>query len=111
MALSNSIGSNTFDILMCLGLPWLIRASMIANDSTNHNFIQINSTGLEYSTIMLITSLAVLYTILAMNKFVLDKRVGFTALALYGCFLVMASLFELNVFFPVNMPPCIFHED
>lgn len=25
MAVSNSIGSNTFDVLMCLGLPWLIR--------------------------------------------------------------------------------------
>ena len=27
MAVSNSIGSNTFDILLCLGLPWLIQAS------------------------------------------------------------------------------------
>lgn len=26
MGISNSIGSNTFDILLCLGLPWLIKA-------------------------------------------------------------------------------------
>ncbi len=26
MAISNSIGSNTFDILLCLGVPWLIKA-------------------------------------------------------------------------------------
>ncbi|CAG7833519.1 unnamed protein product [Allacma fusca] len=110
MALSNSIGSNTFDILMCLGLPWLIRASIIA-DNKEINFIQINSTGLEYSTIMLITSLGVLYAILALNKFVLDKKVGFLSLFLYGVFLVMASLFELNVFFKVNLPTCLYHED
>lgn len=26
MGISNSIGSNTFDILLCLGLPWFIKA-------------------------------------------------------------------------------------
>lgn len=26
MGISNSIGSNTFDILLCLGLPWLVKA-------------------------------------------------------------------------------------
>lgn len=26
MGISNSIGSNTFDILLCLGLPWFIKS-------------------------------------------------------------------------------------
>lgn len=26
MGISNSIASNTFDILLCLGLPWLIKS-------------------------------------------------------------------------------------
>lgn len=26
MGISNSIGSNTFDILLCLGLPWFVKA-------------------------------------------------------------------------------------
>ena len=111
MALSNSIGSNTFDILMCLGVPWLIRASMIAKDTSTPNYIQINSTGIEYSTLMLMGSLAVLYIILFVNKFVLDKRVGFTAAILYSVFLVFACLFESNVFFQVNMPTCKYHLD
>ena len=110
MALSNSIGSNTFDILMCLGLPWLIRSSIIARDAET-NFIKINSIGLEYSAIMLITSLAVLYMILSCNKFILDRKVGIMSLGLYLVFLIMASLFELNVFFTVNLPTCIHHED
>lgn len=26
MGISNSIASNTFDVLLCLGLPWLIKS-------------------------------------------------------------------------------------
>ncbi|CAL8113417.1 unnamed protein product [Orchesella dallaii] len=110
MAVSNSIGSNTFDVLMCLGIPWLIRGIMLRNDPVE-DYIQINSTGLEYSTIMLFTSLAVLYAILTINKFKLDRKVGCLALILYIGFLIMASLFELNVFFTVNLPTCQYHED
>jgi Ca2+/Na+ antiporter len=33
MAVSNSIGSNTFDILVCLGLPWIIKAVMNGAES------------------------------------------------------------------------------
>lgn len=29
MGLSNSIGSNIFDILLCLGLPWLIKTLIV----------------------------------------------------------------------------------
>lgn len=110
MAVSNSIGSNTFDVLMCLGIPWLIRGIMLRNDPVE-DYIQINSTGLEYSTIMLFTSLAVLYAILSMNKFQLDRKVGILSLTLYIGFLIMASLFELNVFFTVNLPTCQYFED
>lgn len=27
MGISNSLGSNTFDILLCLGIPWLVKAA------------------------------------------------------------------------------------
>lgn len=36
MGISNSIGSNTFDILLCLGLPWLIKASLTPAVEGNH---------------------------------------------------------------------------
>lgn len=29
MAISNAIGSNVFDILLCLGLPWLIETAFV----------------------------------------------------------------------------------
>lgn len=30
MAVSNAVGSNVFDILVCLGLPWLIQTTILA---------------------------------------------------------------------------------
>lgn len=29
MAVSNAVGSNVFDILICLGLPWFIKTAVI----------------------------------------------------------------------------------
>ena len=29
MAVSNAIGSNVFDILLCLGLPWFIKTAIV----------------------------------------------------------------------------------
>lgn len=29
MAISNAVGSNVFDILVCLGLPWFIQTAII----------------------------------------------------------------------------------
>ncbi|RZF38053.1 hypothetical protein LSTR_LSTR006452 [Laodelphax striatellus] len=105
MGISNSLGSNTFDILLCLGLPWLIKASFLPTNPGNH-FVGINSRGLEYSAISLLSTLLLLYTTFAINKFKLDKKVGYACLAMYLCFLILASLIELNVFFVVNLPTC-----
>jgi Ca2+/Na+ antiporter len=74
MGLSNSLGSNTFDILLCLGLPWLIKASFLPTSAGKH-FIAINSRGLEYSAISLLSTLLMLYVAFACNKYQLDKKV------------------------------------
>jgi Ca2+/Na+ antiporter len=74
MGLSNSIGSNTFDLLICLGLPWLIQTLLLGESETA--WVQINSSGLEYSILLLVTSLVVFYALIATNGWVLDARVG-----------------------------------
>ena len=104
MGLSNSIGSNTFDLLICLGLPWFIETLIVSN--TELDFIQINSAGLEYSILLLITSLMVFYVIIATNGFLLDAKVGISSLIMYAIFLTLACMLELNFFFPVNLPLC-----
>ncbi|XP_063987337.1 sodium/potassium/calcium exchanger 4 isoform X1 [Diachasmimorpha longicaudata] len=105
MGISNSIGSNTFDILLCLGLPWLIKSSFSPTIPGRH-FISINSGGLEYSAISLLSTLLLLYIAFASNKFQLDQKVGRACLCMYAVFLILASLIELNVFFRVNLPTC-----
>ncbi|XP_054272982.1 sodium/potassium/calcium exchanger 4 isoform X2 [Macrosteles quadrilineatus] len=105
MGISNSLGSNTFDILLCLGLPWLIKASFLPT-SAGHHFVRINSRGLEYSAISLLSTLLLLYCAFAINRFKLDRKVGYACLMMYGLFLVLATLIELNVFFTVNLPTC-----
>ena len=34
MAVSNAIGSNVFDILVCLGIPWFIKTVIMDPGST-----------------------------------------------------------------------------
>ncbi|XP_056642166.1 sodium/potassium/calcium exchanger 3 isoform X1 [Diorhabda sublineata] len=105
MGISNSIGSNTFDILLCLGLPWFIKATFMPTIAGRY-WVGINSAGIEYSAISLLSTLLMLYVAFALNKFQLDKRVGRVCLLMYAVFLILASLIELNAFFRVNLPTC-----
>ncbi|XP_033243354.1 sodium/potassium/calcium exchanger 4 isoform X3 [Drosophila miranda] len=105
MGICNSIGSNTFDILLCLGVPWLIKAVFFPIQP-GQNYVAINSAGLEYSAITLLSTLFLLYLTFSTNKFKLDKKVGTACLVMYLVFMVFASLIELNVFFRVNLPTC-----
>ena len=108
MAVSNSIGSNTFDILVCLGIPWMIKALIRAasNDEQSEWFVQVNSEGLAYTVISLLASLIILYCIFLASKFVLSRTVALVCLIIYAVFLTISLLFELNVFFIVNLPTC-----
>lgn len=54
MAVSNSIGSNTFDILLCLGLPWLIKAIMTGSTTDEPWMVAVNSEALAYTVISLL---------------------------------------------------------
>uniref|UniRef100_S4PXM9 Potassium-dependent sodium-calcium exchanger n=1 Tax=Pararge aegeria TaxID=116150 RepID=S4PXM9_9NEOP len=105
MGISNTIGSNTFDILLCLGLPWLVKSVFFPSNPDNH-WVIINSSGLSYSAISLLSTLLALYVSLMLNKFQLDWKVGITCALVYLGFLVMAAMLELNMLFPVNLPIC-----
>lgn len=105
MAIANSIGSNTFDILLCLGLPWLIKSLFDPTKSGLH-YVTLNSGGMAYTTGSLLTTLCGLYVVIAINRFQLDRKVGLVCLAMYLMFLIFATMVELNIFFPVNLPTC-----
>jgi len=102
MALSNLIGSNIFDILFCLGVPWLAKTLM---NKDTHSLV-INSSALTYTTLILLTVVFLFYMTLLICNWKLDWRYGITAFVLYASFLVLASLYESNVFGDFNPPIC-----
>ncbi|XP_050307218.1 sodium/potassium/calcium exchanger 3-like [Anthonomus grandis grandis] len=105
MGISSSIGSNTFDILLCLGLPWFIKSAFYPKVAGEY-WITINSQGINYSCACLLTTLILVYSSFCFNRFKLDWKIGLSCLMMYVGFLVFATLVELNVFFPVNLPTC-----
>ncbi|XP_020716338.1 probable sodium/potassium/calcium exchanger CG1090 isoform X2 [Ceratitis capitata] len=102
MAVSNAIGSNVFDILVCLGLPWFIQTAIIKPGS----HVNVISKGLAYSTLSLFSTVIFLILSTHLNGWKLDKRLGIILMIWYLCFITLASLYELNVFGYMNPPEC-----
>ncbi|XP_076874127.1 sodium/potassium/calcium exchanger 4 [Brachyhypopomus gauderio] len=102
MAVSNTIGSNVFDILVGLGVPWALQTMAISYGSV----VMINSRGLVYSVALLLGSVAVTILGIHVNNWKLDFKLGVYVLLLYGVFLCFSIMIEYNVFTFVNLPMC-----
>uniref|UniRef100_A0A672HAM8 Sodium/potassium/calcium exchanger 3-like n=1 Tax=Salarias fasciatus TaxID=181472 RepID=A0A672HAM8_SALFA len=102
MAVSNSIGSNVFDILVGLGLPWALKTLAINYGSD----IKLNSKGLIFSVGLLLASVFMTVLGVHLNKWTLDRRLGLMCLLLYSVFLCFSCLIEYNIFTFVNLPTC-----
>ncbi|XP_021100472.1 sodium/potassium/calcium exchanger 4 isoform X3 [Heterocephalus glaber] len=102
MAVSNTIGSNVFDILVGLGIPWGLQTMVINYGST----VKINSRGLVYSVVLLLGSVALTVLGIHFNKWRLDRKLGVYVLVLYAVFLCFSIMIEFNVFTFVNLPMC-----
>ena len=63
MAISNAVGSNIFDILIGLGLPWLIGLWF-----TSVSSIRVGTAGLIESVFILIGTVLILFAFLFLNK-------------------------------------------
>lgn len=103
MALCNLLGSNVFDILFCLGGPWFVKAAFL---SPTHAIV-FSSAGVSFSAAVLLTLVLLLYLCLVGFRWKLDVRVGVGCLVLYAAYIVLACLYEMNVFGVVNNVACI----
>lgn len=89
MAVSNAIGSNIFDILVGLGLPFLI---VTLAEGTG-----IAAGGdLNRSAMMLAGSLLLLIILLVLKKWVINKTTGMVLLAVYIFYLAVEILKTMN---------------
>jgi sodium/potassium/calcium exchanger 4 len=102
-AVSNAIGSNVFDILVCLGLPWFVKCMTLESG----RFIVVKSRGLTYSSLTLFATVIILLGSLHINKWNLDKKIGTFLLLFYFGFLVLNVAYEMDIFDSNNLPMCL----
>ncbi|XP_039233730.1 probable sodium/potassium/calcium exchanger CG1090 isoform X4 [Drosophila yakuba] len=97
IGVSNSLGANSLAILLSLGVPWFIKNCI--NYGTGEPQ-QVGTQGIEYNILILIISTVALFIILSFSGYRLTKRVGVALFTVYGVFIVLQILIEMNVFFP-----------
>lgn len=102
MAVSNSIGSNIFDILIGLAVPWFLKTAVVHPGVT----VRINSRGMVYSVALLFASVVITVFIIHCNKWRLDKKLGIIFTLIYSAFITMSACIEFNLFAFVNSPTC-----
>lgn len=105
MAVSNTIGSNVFDICIGLALPWFIQTAFVNPGS----YVYINSNGMVFSVILLFLTVIITICTVHFGGWKLNKRLGIICITCYFVFLTIASMIEFNVFGYVNPPMCEEH--
>ncbi len=86
MALSNALGSNTFDILIGLGVPWLLYIWI------SEQTMAVETESLMVSVVLLFSTVILLGVILIVKKFVIDRKVGFFLILIYFLYLIYAVI-------------------
>ncbi|XP_050396242.1 sodium/potassium/calcium exchanger 5 isoform X3 [Patella vulgata] len=94
MAVSNAVGSNVFDILICLGVPWLLQTGAL----NPGGIVTVYSEGLTYSSLTLLSTVAFLLISTHLNGWKLDKKFGAILLVVYILYTILACMYELNIF-------------
>ncbi|MGB7338907.1 MAG: calcium/sodium antiporter [Phototrophicaceae bacterium] len=82
MAVSNAVGSNVFDVLFGLGLPWLITLFFV-------DVVVVGTEGLTESIILLIVTVVILYIFLYTRR-TLTRAEGIILLLVYAAYVIYA---------------------
>lgn len=82
MAISNAVGSNTFDILIGLGLPWCVYTWWKGSPVT------VGTESLMSSMILLFATVIVLFFLIIAQQYQLRKSAGWTLILLYVAYLI-----------------------
>mmetsp|Transcript_15269 Transcript_15269/g.41832 ORF Transcript_15269/g.41832 Transcript_15269/m.41832 type:complete len:578 (-) Transcript_15269:208-1941(-) len=77
MAVANAVGSNTFDILLGLGLPWFLKGAITQKP------VEVPTKSLQEAVVILACCLCFYLVAITTNGWKLTKRLGFCLLGLY----------------------------
>ncbi len=86
MAVSNAVGSNTFDILVGLGLPWMIFILW------RGQAVEVSVENLSASTTLLFGTVLALFSILIAQKFKIGRKIGIFLIMTYVAYVIYAVL-------------------
>ena len=86
MAISNAVGSNIFDILIGLGLPFMI---IIVSTGGKAN---LDLGNIEQSVYFLLASVVIVFFLFVINKWKVGKIFGISLLLVYAAYLIWAII-------------------
>merc|ERR1712137_925894 len=89
MAICNALGSNIFDILLALSLPWAL--SIIVTRSP----VAVNSETLVQDVLILTGTLSIFFITLCLNRWRLNKKIGYFFYLLYVVFVTYTVMREM----------------
>jgi K+-dependent Na+/Ca+ exchanger-like protein len=82
MAISNALGSNIFDILIGLGMPWLVLIIM------KNVSISVNTMNIAHHILMLLGSVVGMLILFVISRWRINRIIGFIMIATYLTYLV-----------------------
>lgn len=84
---------------MALGLPWFV-STMVKGASYTGAYVEIISTGIEFTIISLLLAVALLFIVFTFTRYRLKKIVGVFLLSIYAVLITFAILVEMDILFP-----------
>lgn len=101
MALCTALSSSTFDVLICLGVPWFVKGMWFHKVNSSAS-VDIHSKSLDDSAIAVMVSTAGFMILMCAKKFALTKRVRtifFTVVFTIGTIIIINDFISSFFFF------------
>mmetsp|Transcript_107088 Transcript_107088/g.310927 ORF Transcript_107088/g.310927 Transcript_107088/m.310927 type:complete len:344 (-) Transcript_107088:529-1560(-) len=95
MAIANAVGSNVFDILLGLGVPWFLNGAIKGSTA-------VDKCGIEIAVFILFSTIGLFFLTLILNKWQMNNRLGMVFFGLYIVYYIYSLLTGFNVFVPVE---------
>jgi len=94
MAISNVFGSNVFDILIAMAIPWALRYEVMGTQQ----LIKMDADGFGTAVVILACVIMFYVACVVIGKFRLPRKVGYLHVGLYGIFIIYVFVSSLAVF-------------
>ena len=105
MAVSSSIGSNVFDILVGLPIPWFTYGAILRpalGPEIGPKYVKIESEALAVMILSLFVMVALVITTIHISGWILSIKLGMMMMGLYFVFLALSLMLEYDVM----LAPC-----